>query len=85
MPNPSFHRTAEITSFAALTRATLAVAPLPLFVRIGKAYELSRNTAQATPGRGTQYVAHHQALPTPTRLKRGFGASTMAKSVLDLA
>lgn len=33
-----FRSKAEITLFAALTRAKLAVAPLPVFVRIGKAY-----------------------------------------------
>lgn len=33
-----FRSQAEITLFAALTRAKLAVAPLPVFVRIGKAY-----------------------------------------------
>lgn len=33
-----FRSKAEITLFTALTRAKLAVAPLPVFVRIGKAY-----------------------------------------------
>lgn len=33
-----FRSKAEITLFSALTRAQLAVAPLPVFVRIGKAY-----------------------------------------------
>jgi hypothetical protein len=33
-----FRSKAEITLFEALTRAKLAVAPLPVFVRIGKAY-----------------------------------------------
>lgn len=33
-----FRSKAEITLFLALTRAQLAVAPLPVFVRIGKAY-----------------------------------------------
>ena len=33
-----FRSKAEITLFAALTRAKLAVAPLPVFVRVGKAY-----------------------------------------------
>ncbi|MCK7581488.1 MAG: hypothetical protein MZV65_41610 [Chromatiales bacterium] len=33
-----FRSKAEITLFSALTRAKLAVAPLPVFVRIGKAY-----------------------------------------------
>jgi hypothetical protein len=33
-----FRSTAEITLFGALTRAKLAVAPLPVFVRVGKAY-----------------------------------------------
>lgn len=33
-----FRSKAEITLFAALTRARLAVAPLPVFVRVGKAY-----------------------------------------------
>ncbi len=33
-----FRSKAEITLFAALTKAKLAVAPLPVFVRIGKAY-----------------------------------------------
>lgn len=33
-----FRSKAEITLFEALTRARLAVAPLPVFVRIGKAY-----------------------------------------------
>jgi hypothetical protein len=33
-----FRSQAEVTLFTALTRAKLAVAPLPVFVRIGKAY-----------------------------------------------
>jgi hypothetical protein len=33
-----FRSKAEVTLFEALTRAGLAVAPLPVFVRIGKAY-----------------------------------------------
>jgi hypothetical protein len=33
-----FRSTAEITLFSALIRARLAVAPLPVFVRVGKAY-----------------------------------------------
>ena len=33
-----FRSKAEVTLFTALTRANLAVAPLPVFVRIGKAY-----------------------------------------------